>query len=183
MTDKNTIADVLSALKCICDDLPDAKTKQQKAMWAADAEVAMLNAFQLINEQFVENERLQKLISWQGEGNNKAVVNAGPLMKHMDERDQLKAECETLRKSACRYEWLRAKHNDRSEFLAVCGEDDVILEHLMGVDGLDLDAAIDSAMLREEIPDFTPGNGNKARRRAADAGIDYDAAMGQRAKS
>lgn len=27
-----------------------------------------------------------------------------------------------------------------------------------------------------DIPDFTPGNGNKARRRAAELGIDYDAA-------
>lgn len=47
-----------------------------------------------------EIERLQKLVSWQGEGNTKITVNAGPVMKLMDERDQLKAENETLRKAA-----------------------------------------------------------------------------------
>ena len=31
----------------------------------------------------------------------------------------------------------------------------------------------------DDIPDFTPGNGNTARRRAASMGIDYDAAMGK----
>lgn len=53
-----------------------------------------------------------------------------------------------------------------------------------------LRAAIDQAMLApaypptrpeyeyDEIPDFTPGNGNKARRRAEALGLDYDAAMG-----
>jgi hypothetical protein len=107
------VADVLSALTCCSDDLPDAKTKQQKAMWAIDAKAAMLNAFRLINEQFVENEQ--------------------------------------LRKDAERYRWLRSKHNDGAEFLAVCGEDDVIIENLMGVDGLDLDAAIDAAMARDTV--------------------------------
>ena len=29
----------------------------------------------------------------------------------------------------------------------------------------------------DDIPDFTPGNGNKARRRAEELGIDYDAAV------
>lgn len=41
-----------------------------------------------------------------------------------------------------------------------------------------VDEAIDAAIAREnEIPDFTPGNGNKARRRAEALGIDYGEAV------
>ena len=45
--------------------------------------------------------------------------------------------------------------------------------------GADADRAIDAAMapLSDEIPDFSPGSGNKARRRAASLGLDMDAAM------
>lgn len=35
----------------------------------------------------------------------------------------------------------------------------------------------------DDIPDFTPGNGNSARRRAESLGIDYDTAMGKGGKS
>lgn len=43
-----------------------------------------------------ENERLHKLVSWQGDANNEVTISAGQLMKHMDERDQLKADNERL---------------------------------------------------------------------------------------
>lgn len=35
-----------------------------------------------------------------------------------------------------------------------------------------------AAIGTDDIPDFTPGNGNKARRRAEALGVDYDEAMG-----
>lgn len=62
-----------------------------------------------------ENERLQKLISWQGEGNNKVEVNAGPLMKHMDERDQLRAEVAGLRTSYEAYQQVNAELKAENE--------------------------------------------------------------------
>ena len=49
-----------------------------------------------------ENARLHKLVSWQGDANNEVTISAGQLMKHMDERDQLKAENEALRKDDLR---------------------------------------------------------------------------------
>lgn len=46
------------------------------------------------------------------------------------------------------------------------------------------DAIMASASARDsDVPDFTPGNGNKARRRASALGIDYDAAMGKEVPS
>lgn len=45
-----------------------------------------------------ENERLHKLVSWQAGASNEVTISAGQLMKHMDERDQLKAENEALRR-------------------------------------------------------------------------------------
>ena len=56
-----------------------------------------------------ENERLHKLVSWQAGASNEVTISAGQLMKHMDERDQLKAENEALRKNSDRYQWLRDK--------------------------------------------------------------------------
>lgn len=63
-------------------------------------------------------------------------------------------------------------------------------ERVIGEDyNENLRAAIDQAMHApadpparpeyefDDIPDFTPGSGNKARRRAESMGIDYDAAM------
>lgn len=63
-------------------------------------------------------------------------------------------------------------------------------ERVIGEDyNENLRAAIDQAMKApaypparpeyefDDIPDFTPGSGNKARRRAESMGIDYDAAM------
>lgn len=175
-----------------------------------------------------ENERLQKLISWQGEGNNKLEVNAGPLMKHMDEHDrlraevaglktgyeayervnaELKAECEALRKDKDRLDALESnfwdvRHDshpiadtgDSSSSLEIVGHwMDKPFERVIGEDwNENLRAAIDQAMKApaypparpeypeiDDIPDFTPGNGNSARRRAASLGIDYDAAMGK----
>lgn len=64
-----------------------------------------------------ENERLQKLISWQGEGNNKLEVNAGPLMKHMDERDRLRAEVAGLRTGYEAYERVNAELKAENEAL------------------------------------------------------------------
>ena len=59
---------------------------------------------QVVKALIAENKRLQKLISWQGEGNNKLEVNAGPLMKHMDERDRLRAEVAGLKTGYEAYE-------------------------------------------------------------------------------
>ncbi|WP_225923589.1 hypothetical protein [Pseudomonas marvdashtae] len=70
-------------------------------------------------------------------------------------------------------------------------------ERVLGEDyNENLRAAIDQAMKApaypparpeypefDDIPDFTPGNGNSARRRAESLGIDYDAAMGKGAQS
>lgn len=64
-----------------------------------------------------ENERLQKLISWQGEGNNKVEVNAGPLMKHMDERDQLRAEVAGLKTGYEAYALVNAELKAENERL------------------------------------------------------------------
>lgn len=99
-----------------------------------------------------ENERLHKLISWQGDANSEVTISAGQLMKHMDERDQLKAENEALRKNLT---YIR----DTSDDWHVC------------------EKAADA--LADDVPDFTPGNGNKARRRAEALGIDYDKTGGK----
>lgn len=53
-----------------------------------------------------ENERLHKLVSWQGGAGNEVTISAGQLMKHMDERDQLKAENERL---AAKVEHVRSR--------------------------------------------------------------------------
>lgn len=59
---------------------------------------------------------------------------------------------ELYRKDALRYQWLRNRHNASGDYLCVTdGEDGVIIEDVVGVDGLDLDAAIDQAM-REQQP-------------------------------
>ncbi|MFJ2446800.1 hypothetical protein [Pseudomonas sp. NPDC087626] len=84
-----------------------------------------------------ENERLHKLVSWQGDANNEVTISAGQLMKHMDERDQLKAESDRLkaevdsltreadrqyttieayRKGAERYQWLRDSSESIHQF-------------------------------------------------------------------
>lgn len=56
-----------------------------------------------------ENERLHKLISWQGDANIEVTISAGQLMKHMDERDQLKAENAGLRTGYQAYERVNAE--------------------------------------------------------------------------
>jgi hypothetical protein len=73
-----------------------------------------------------------------------------------NECDQLKAENEALRKALT---YIR----DTSDDWHVCEKA--------------ADALADGAS--GDIPDFTPGTGNKARRRAEALGIDYDAAMGK----
>ena len=57
MTDEAKVADVLSGLLTISEDLADAKTKEQKAMWGIEAKVAMGEAFALINDLLVERDQ------------------------------------------------------------------------------------------------------------------------------
>lgn len=59
MSNENEVADVLSHLLTLCEDLADAKTKQQKALWAIDAKVAMNKGFALINGMVVEQHQLK----------------------------------------------------------------------------------------------------------------------------
>lgn len=120
---------------------------------------------------------------------------------------ELKAECEALRKDKDRLDALESnfwdvRHDshpiadtgDSSSSLEIVGHwMDKPFERVIGEDwNENLRAAIDQAMKApaypparpeypeiDDIPDFTPGNGNSARRRAASLGIDYDAAMGK----
>lgn len=59
-----------------------------------------------ISALIADNERLHKLVSWQGGAGNEVTISAGQLMKHMDERDQLKAENERL---AAKVEQVRSR--------------------------------------------------------------------------
>lgn len=76
-------------------------------------------------------------------------------------------ELGALRKDAERYRWL-SQVSTMAEQLAPDTIDAAIALH-QAIAGKDIPG--------DEIPDFTPGNGNKARRRAEELGIDYDAAM------
>lgn len=55
-----------------------------------------------------------------------------------------------------RYRWLRDRHNDPASYLCVTnGPEDLIIEHTVDIDGLDiegldLDAAIDAARAQEK---------------------------------
>jgi len=142
-----------------------------------------------------ENERLER--------ETKRVNASWHGMKR--DLDQLKAENEALRKDKDRIDALESNFwdvrytsspngdaGDSSTSVEIVGSwmgephERVIGENYHE----NLRAAIDQAMLApaypparpeyeyDEIPDFTPGNGNKARRRAESLGIDYDAAMG-----
>lgn len=74
-------------------DIPDGLYARAKHLSiSAQSELAALR-----EELAKEKERLQNLISLPGEGNTKITVNAAPVMKLMDERDQLKAEEKSLR--------------------------------------------------------------------------------------
>lgn len=67
------------------------------------------------------------------------------------ERDQLRAEVDSLRNDAERYRWLRDRHDTPGDYLCVTdGEDGVIIEETVGFEGLSLDAAIDAAMAAKE---------------------------------
>jgi hypothetical protein len=118
---------------------------------------------------------------------------------------ELKAEVEVLRKDKDRLDALESnfwdvRHDshpiadtgDSSSSLEIVGHwMDKPFERVIGEDwNENLRAAIDQAMKApaypparpeypeiDDIPDFTPGNGNSARRRAESLGIDYDAAM------
>lgn len=81
--------------------------------------------------------------------------------------DELRAEIDALREDAERYRWL-SQVSTMAEQLSPAIIDAAIALH--------------RAMPRVEIPDFTPGNGNSARRRAETLGIDYDAAMAEQVK-
>lgn len=119
------------------------------------------------------------------------------------ERDKLKAENEALRKDKDRLDALESNFwdvrytsipngdaGDSSTSVEIVGSwMDEPRERVIGENyNENLRAAIDQAMLAPaypparpeyeyEIPDFGPGNGNKARRRAEAMGINYDAAM------
>jgi len=69
MTDENKVADVLSRMLLLGEDLADAKTKEQKAMWAIDAKLAMDGAFELINELLVERDEARSEVAQLNERN------------------------------------------------------------------------------------------------------------------
>ncbi|WP_238962215.1 hypothetical protein [Pseudomonas sp. AF32] len=132
-----------------------------------------------------------------------AVVTADLMVEH----DQLKAENEALRKDKARLDAIEAEFWDirqSSQPNGDAGDSSVGIEivgrwlsepceRVIGENySENLRAAIDQAMKApgypparpeypefDDIPDFTPGNGNSARRRAASLGIDYDDAMGK----
>lgn len=90
-----------------------------------------------------------------------AMANPSTILALLAERaamqSQIKAgivtqdNLELYRKDALRYQWLRNRHNASGEYLCVTdGEDGVIIEDVVGVDGLDLDAAIDQAMQEQQ---------------------------------
>lgn len=61
-----------------------------------------------------------------------------------EERDQLKAECEAMRKAADRYQWLREARSGYIEVVEWIGP------HATGMTGEDLDALLDAAMGKGE---------------------------------
>ncbi len=161
-----------------------------------------------------ENERLRELAQREIENASegaKEVCGARMTLHALEqERDQLKAENEALRKDKDRLDALESNFwdvrytsspngdaGDSSTSVEIVGSwMDEPHERVIGENYHEnLRAAIDQAMLApaypparpeyeyDEIPDFTPGNGNKASRRAESLGIDYDAAMGKEAKS
>lgn len=89
------------------------------------------------------------------------------LAELLEELGNLKAENEVLRKDAERYRWL-SQVSTMADKLSPGTVDHAMMLH--------------QAMERVEIPDFTPGNGNNARRRAEELGIDYDAATSMQVK-
>ena len=122
------------------------------------------------------------------------------------ERDQLKAEIEALRKDKDRLDALEANfwdvrhtstqvgmEGDTSQSIEIVGSwMDAPRERVIGENySENLRAAIDQAMKAPaypparpeyEIPDFEPGSGNKARRRAEALGIEYESTMRKEAK-
>lgn len=247
MSDKNEVAEVLSHMVTLCEDMADAKTNQQKTMWATDAKVAMIKGFELINGMVVEIHQLKAEVAnleHQSAALIKTARQANQLSSDiLDERNQARAEVEALstqvrlagvsaeftvhqqvgraitevasasierdqfkvenealrsqvanlqsganswqpgydegrrmgtktaldereqlRKDAERYRWFRDHSLQVVHASSICW-----VQHL--------DDAIDTAMLGDDVPDFSPGAGNKARRRAEALGIDYDAAM------
>ena len=111
--------------------------------------------------------------------------DVGMAKELIDEVNRLKAEVESLKKDAARYRWLRVNEFDIGSYHPEGDHNhESWFEHF---DDKSIDRGIADeaefaaeAMGRDEIPDFTPGNGNKARRRADELGIDYDAAMGNK---
>jgi hypothetical protein len=91
-------------------------------------------------ELIAEIERWRKLFAWTDDGANKVTISFAPLCAHMDERDQLKAENEALRKDAERYRWLRQDDVVQYEISTKCSEEK-------------MDAAIDAAMSKEASHD------------------------------
>lgn len=107
------------------------------------------------------------------------------------ERDQLKAENEALRAlldTPHTAEWFEGVKLEAGHQIKRW-----VSEHDAGKSPADWFRAIvgDSTAMRpgieaqaeDDVPDFTPGNGNKARRRAEALGIDYDAATARGEKS
>lgn len=96
MSNEQKIADVLSRMKCLSEDMQDAKTKQQRAMWSIDAKVAMDAAFELINEQLVEIHRLKAFKGLAEEARDAYAADKKSLAFALNDA---RAEAETLRKS------------------------------------------------------------------------------------
>ena len=79
-----------------------------------------------------------------GEWRGKCDCFAAQLFDATQERDQLKAENEALRKNAERYQWLREARSGYIEVVEWIGP------HATGMTGEDLDALLDAAMGKGE---------------------------------
>lgn len=145
MSAPDEVADVLSHLLTLCEDLADAKTKQQKALWAIDAKVAMNNGFALINGMVVEQHQLKAEVAnleHQSASLIKIAKQANQLSSDvLDERNQARAEVEALRKDAERY-----------RFIVDCPiRTVVVLGRLAAAADFDLSAECDRIMTKGDV--------------------------------
>lgn len=164
---------------------------------SAEAAIARWNMRKPMEELIAENERfdegMRSIASSLGAGGyNAEHLSAAELVDkvrwgvdhlcdaHERRITELKAEIEALRKQVAdderKLDALLA-HCDDGE-CGTCGQ--IICPHGDGMhfhhDGCPSCAQHEASMGNDDVPDFTPGNGNKARRRAEALGIDYNAA-------
>ena len=177
--------------------------------YVAAANPAAVLALIAENERLGLKADSLEFAKWSCQVNQAAIREAGheTIEDLAAERDQLRIEVEALRKDKDRLDALEANfwdvrhistqsgpEGDTTESIEIVGSwMDAPHERVIGENyNENLRAAIDQAMkapaypparpeyeYEYEIPNFGGGNGNKARRRAGELGIDYDAAMGK----